>query len=87
MEDLNLEYATEIMRKHIVTGIPVIRLTAEAYTEKQLLVFILNEVTALKDRENSMKAVSTDDCSQACPICKSPVNWKYCSHCGQRIGY
>ncbi|HIG0358888.1 TPA: hypothetical protein ACX96Z_000451 [Clostridium sporogenes] len=25
--------------------------------------------------------------SQACPICKSNVNWKYCSNCGQRLTY
>ncbi|NFM56643.1 hypothetical protein FDB98_06665 [Clostridium botulinum] len=25
--------------------------------------------------------------SQACPICKSNVNWKYCSNCGQKLKY
>lgn len=25
--------------------------------------------------------------SQACPICKSNVNWKYCPNCGQKLKY
>ncbi|MDY0395393.1 hypothetical protein ACFSMW_13360 [Virgibacillus halophilus] len=25
--------------------------------------------------------------SQACPVCKSNVNGKYCSYCGQRLSY
>lgn len=25
--------------------------------------------------------------SQACPSCKSNVNGKYCSHCGQKLRY
>jgi len=25
--------------------------------------------------------------SQACPVCKSNVNGKYCSCCGQRLSY
>lgn len=25
--------------------------------------------------------------SQACPMCKSKVNWHYCSNCGQKLTY
>lgn len=25
--------------------------------------------------------------SQACPVCESKVNWKYCSNCGQKLVY
>ncbi len=31
--------------------------------------------------------VRTETSSQACPICKCSVNWKYCPNCGQRIKY
>jgi len=29
--------------------------------------------------------IKTEMCSQACPVCKSPVNQNYCGGCGQRI--
>lgn len=25
--------------------------------------------------------------SQACPTCKTNVNWNYCKNCGQKISY
>lgn len=25
--------------------------------------------------------------SQACPVCKSKVNWNYCINCGQKLVY
>lgn len=33
------------------------------------------------------KVVKTERCSQACPVCKNPVNGKFCSNCGQALEY
>lgn len=33
------------------------------------------------------KVIKTDTCSQACPECDYPVNWKFCSNCGQALLY
>lgn len=38
-------------------------------------------------RQIPKKAIKTEHSSQACPLCKSNVNYLYCSSCGQRISY
>ncbi len=37
--------------------------------------------------ETPQKVIKTDTSSQACPVCKSDANWKYCSNCGQKLSY
>ena len=42
----------------------------------------------LVDRNFEPKqVVKTEFHSQACPICKRPVNQRYCGHCGQLLKY
>ena len=40
------------------------------------------------EKEIPLKVIKIEGVSsQACPVCKSNVNWKYCSNCGQKISY
>lgn len=39
------------------------------------------------DKEIPQKVEKNEYSSQACPTCKTNVNGKYCSFCGQRISY
>ncbi|EJT5919105.1 zinc ribbon domain-containing protein [Clostridium perfringens] len=39
----------------------------------------------LLNKNKAKKVVKTENVSQACPVCKYPVNWKYCPNCGQRL--
>ncbi|WP_242991887.1 hypothetical protein [Clostridium perfringens] len=39
----------------------------------------------LLNKDKAKKVVKTENVSQACPVCKYPVNWKYCPNCGQRL--
>ena len=41
----------------------------------------------LDERDTPLKIIKTDTCSQACPKCRSAVNWGYCSNCGQKLKY
>ena len=34
-----------------------------------------------------MKVIKMDTCSQACPVCKKPVNNHFCGNCGQALIY
>ena len=43
-------------------------------------------IAALK-KLTPMKVIKTKTLSQACPVCKSKVNWNYWSNCGQRLSY
>ncbi|BAQ11467.1 hypothetical protein OXB_2997 [Bacillus sp. OxB-1] len=51
--------------------------------EKPLLETLLVSI----ERQTSQKVIKTETSSQACPICKSNVNGKYCSGCGQKLSY
>ncbi|MHB9924800.1 hypothetical protein [Clostridium botulinum] len=42
---------------------------------------------ATLEKQVPKKVMRTKTISQACPVCKSAVNWKYCSNCGQRLTY
>ena len=60
--------------------------------EKQNIAarIILNELDKVKDTINKQtpkKVIQTVECSQACPSCSHPVNWKHCSNCGQALKY
>jgi len=49
---------------------------------------MFQKLACFEDREEPKQAIKIDGVSsQACPICKKDVNWKYCSNCGQRIKY
>lgn len=34
-----------------------------------------------------MRVIKTDKCSQACPVCKKPVNQNFCGNCAQALTY
>lgn len=55
------------------------------WTDDQREAFLL-AYKAL-DKEIPKKVEKNENSSQACPECKSNVNGKYCSFCGQRISY
>ena len=38
-------------------------------------------------RFTPMKVIKTDSCSQACPVCKKPVNNHFCGNCGHALIY
>lgn len=42
---------------------------------------------AISEKMRPRKVIKTDTCSQACPGCGYPVNWKFCSNCGQALSY
>ncbi|MBY6900211.1 hypothetical protein [Clostridium botulinum] len=44
-------------------------------------------VISTLEKQAPKKVIRTKTISQACPVCKSAVNWKYCSNCGQRLTY
>lgn len=39
------------------------------------------------EKQIPQNVIVTETSNQACPICKSNVNWKYCSNCGQKLDY
>jgi hypothetical protein len=49
---------------------------------------MFQKLADFEDREEPKKVIKIEGVSsQACPMCMSNVNWKYCSNCGQRISY
>lgn len=44
-------------------------------------------IKGLGEKMRPQKVIKTDTCSQACPVCNHPVNWKFCSNCGQALLY
>jgi len=49
---------------------------------------MFQKLADFEDREEPKQVIKIEGVSsQACPICKINVNWKYCSNCGQRIKY
>lgn len=78
----------EILQEKIKSGIcqfenePKRQWTALRF-EKPLLKTLLT----LIEKETTQKVIKIETSSQACPACKSNVNGKYCSSCGQRLHY
>lgn len=56
------------------------------WTNEQREAFIIaGEATEKQIAQRVIKI--KDISSQACPVCKSNVNYKYCSSCGQKLKY
>lgn len=52
------------------------------------LYAIFQKLADFEDKEEPKEIIKIEGVSsQACPICKSNVNGKYCPNCGQRIKY
>lgn len=52
------------------------------------LYSMFQKLADFEDREDPKPAIKIDGVSsQACPVCHTNVNWKYCKNCGQRISY
>ena len=41
----------------------------------------------IADKFEGKPVIKTENCSQACPVCKRPVNQKHCGNCGQTLRY
>jgi hypothetical protein len=77
-----LEYSAKKNEYYIYDGNGFICGTLGCNKEK------LEEMIARSNKEVPQNAIKIKGVSsQACPICKSNVNWKYCSNCGQKISY
>lgn len=50
-------------------------------------VEITKKIIELLNKNTFAEVIKTEISSQACPVCKSNVNGKYCSNCGQRLKY
>lgn len=70
--------------------------TEEGRTVERLIQFMkavenpgwmIELVEEMHKTRTPVKVIKTENCSQACPICKYPVNWKFCSNCGQALKY
>lgn len=48
---------------------------------------LLETLLILIEKESTQKVIKLETSSQACPVCKSNANGKYCSSCGQRLIY
>lgn len=55
------------------------------WTDEQREAFLMAYKSL--DKEIPQKVEKNERSSQACPVCKTDVNGKYCSFCGQKISY
>lgn len=60
---------------------------ASRATCNDYLYAALQDADEALERFNPIKVIKTDSCSQACTICKKPVNNHFCENCGQALRY
>lgn len=46
-----------------------------------------HRIAELSERMHPKKVIKNDTRSQTCPECGYPVNWNFCSNCGQKLAY
>lgn len=56
------------------------------WTNEQKQAFIIAAESTKKQIEQRVIKIK-DVSSQACPVCKTNANGKYCSSCGQKLKY
>ena len=60
---------------------------ASRNTCNDYLYAALQDADEALERFIPMKVIKMDNCSQACPVCKKPVNNHFCGNCGQALIY
>lgn len=60
---------------------------ASRQTCNEYLYSALQDADEALERFCKMRVIKTERCSQACPICKKPVDSHFCGNCGQALSY
>ena len=60
---------------------------ASRETCNEFLYSALQDADEALERFGKIRVIKTETCSQACPICKMPVNNNFCGNCGQALSY